>query len=292
MVRIAISSLARCGIGLFLLSACVCSSDAQVAKWEASFPSASGGQVVKSIATPLDEGGLLVAVVLPGAEAMRPTVTRAGQPVSVEVVGMDSVSRLCFLKASAAGDRLAWGKTAPYTPGTPLQSPGPLKARATGWVKQIGTKVLPFALLRINFEGAVPPTGSPVSTEDGRVVAVVFQSAGSASAYAIPVEAVQRVKTDVFGSGKLVRGWLGLSLRAESPSPQVMRVSPDSPALKAGIRPNDVLLQVGTRPVANYADAANAFFYLMPQEAVDLRFLRGTEEISVTLNPVVAPTGK
>ncbi|MGC4014652.1 MAG: hypothetical protein QM755_09080 [Luteolibacter sp.] len=160
MVRIAISSLARCGIGLFLLSACVCSSDAQVAKWEASFPSASGGQVVKSIATPLDEGGLLVAVVLPGAEAMRPTVTRAGQPVSVEVVGMDSVSRLCFLKASAAGDRLAWGKTAPYTPGTPLQSPGPLKARATGWVKQIGTKVLPFALLRINFEGAVPPTGS------------------------------------------------------------------------------------------------------------------------------------
>ncbi|MGC4014651.1 MAG: PDZ domain-containing protein [Luteolibacter sp.] len=71
-----------------------------------------------------------------------------------------------------------------------------------------------------------------------------------------------------------------------------MRVSPDSPALKAGIRPNDVLLQVGTRPVANYADAANAFFYLMPQEAVDLRFLRGTEEISVTLNPVVAPTGK
>jgi len=293
MVRTAISRLARCGIGLFLLSAGWETACAQVARWEVAFPAAAGGSPVRSIAVPLEEGGMLVAVALPGADAVKPGTTRAGQPVQVQVVGMDSVSRLCFLKTPVVSDRLAWGKTAPYTPGTPLHAPGPVKARATGWVKQIGTKVLPFALLRINFEGAVPPTGTPVSTDDGRVVALVFQSAGTSdSAYAIPVEAVQRVRADVGAGGKLVRGWLGLSLRAESPSPQVMRVTPDSPAAKADIRPNDVLLQVGSFQVANYADAANAFFYLVPQEPVDLKLLRGTQEISVTVNPVVAPAGK
>ncbi|MFD0892090.1 PDZ domain-containing protein [Luteolibacter ambystomatis] len=293
MVRTAISRLARCGIGFFFLSAGLHPACAQVAKWEVVFPAAAGGVPAKSIATPLEEGGMLVAVALPGTDATRPGATRAGQPVQAEVVGMDSVSRLCFLKTPLASDRLAWAKTAPYTPGTPLHAPGPVKARATGWVKQIGTKVLPFALLRINFEGAVPPTGTPVSTDDGRVVALVYQSAGNGdSAYAIPVEAVQRVKADVCGGGKLARGWLGLSLRAESPSPQVMRVTPDSPASKADIRPNDVLLQVGTRQVANYADAANAFFYLIPREPVDLKLLRGTQEISVTVSPVPAPSGK
>lgn len=292
MVRTAISRLARCGIGLFLLSGGLHTAAAQVAKWEVAFSSTTGVQPLKSVATPLEEGGLLVAVALPGADAAQPVATRAGQPVQAEVVGMDSVSRLCFLRVPVTSDRLAWGKAAPYTPGTPLHAPGPVRARAAGWVKQIGTKVLPFALIRINFEGSVPPTGTPVSTEDGRVMAVVFQSAGADSAYAIPVEAVQRVKADVFSGGKLVRGWLGLSLRAESPSPQVMRVTPDSPASKADIRSNDVLLQVGTRAVANYADAANAFFYLSPQEPVALRLLRGTEEISVTVSPVKTPAGK
>ncbi|BCU75479.1 S1C family serine protease [Luteolibacter sp. LG18] len=293
MVRIARPRLAKRALGILCAFAVLGSVRAQVANWEIGFSSVKGGQPTKSVAVPLEEGGMLVAVVLPGAEAGRPVSNRAGQAVSTEVIGMDPVSRLCFLKTAGVNDRLAWGKAAPYTPGTPMHAPGPVRARASGWVKQIGTKVLPFALLRISFEGAVPATGSPICTEDGRVVALVFQGADTAdSAYAIPVEAVQRVKADVLRDGKLVKGWLGLSLRAESPSPQVMRVSPDSPALKAGIKPNDVLLQVGTRPVSNYADAANAFFYLVPEEPVVLRLLRGATEMSLTITPVVTPVGK
>jgi len=210
----------------------------------------------------------------------------------VEVIGQDPVSRLCFLKSPALSERIAWAKTVPSALGTALHAPGPLRARANGWVKQIGTKVLPFALLRVGFEGPVPPTGTPLSGEDGRVVALVFQPATGNTAYAIPVDAVNRVRPDLMRQGKLVRGWLGLSLRAESPTPQVTRLSADSPALQAGIRANDVLLQVGTRPVADYADAADAFFYLVPGEAVRLKLLRGADQLDFTVNPVVTPAGK
>jgi len=107
-------------------------------------------------------------------------------------------------------------------------------------------------------------------------VAVVFQQvAGGDAAYALPVEAIQRVRRDILTSGDLVRGWLGISFRAEIATPQVTRVVPGSPSDKVGIRTNDVILQIGDRVVSDYADSANAFFYLAPGDAVKMRLLRG-----------------
>ena len=93
------------------------------------------------------------------------------------------------------------------------------------------------------------------------------------------------MKKDVCSGGKLVRGWLGLSLRAETQSPQVVRVLPGSPAAQVGIQPSDVIQNVGGHSVSDYADAANAFFYLIPGQPVQLRLLRGAEQLEFTLTP-------
>ena len=63
------------------------------------------------------------------------------------------------------------------------------------------------------------------------------------------------------------------------------RVLPDSPAEAAGIKPNDVLLSIGPRQIKDYADAANAFFYLIPGEPVKVRVLRGVDPLEFTLTP-------
>jgi S1-C subfamily serine protease len=162
---------------------------------------------------------------------------------------------------------------------------GPVKCRANGWVKQVGGKILPLALLRVNFSQQVPPPGTPLLDSQGRVIAILFQESGSNTGYAIPAEAVHRVRRDVCNGGRLIRGWIGLTLRAESQTPQVVRVLPNSPAAAAGIRPADVLLSVGPRQISDYADAANAFFYLIPGQAVRMTLLRGAEPITCTLTP-------
>jgi S1-C subfamily serine protease len=163
---------------------------------------------------------------------------------------------------------------------------GPVKCRTNGWVKQVGGKILPLALLRVGFEKAVPPPGTPLMDGNGRIAGIVFQAAdGANTGYAIPAEAVHRVRRDVCRSGKLIRGWLGLALRAETQTPQIVRVLPQSPAEVAGIRPNDVLLSVDQRRIADYADAANAFFYLVPGEPVKVRVMRGAETLEFTLTP-------
>ena len=68
-------------------------------------------------------------------------------------------------------------------------------------------------------------------------------------------------------------------------TPRITRVWPGSPAADAGIREQDLILQIGRRPVGDYADVANAFFYLVPGEPVDLSVMRGARELRFTLTP-------
>ncbi len=83
----------------------------------------------------------------------------------------------------------------------------------------------------------------------------------------------------------MIRGWLGFSLRAETQSPQMVRVLPKSPAAGAGIKPADVLLGVGTRPITDYVDAGNAFFYLISGQPGRVKLLRGVEQLERPLTP-------
>jgi S1-C subfamily serine protease len=270
---------------------CVAEPVAVLPRLQVDFPAASGGKVSESTAVPINGDSLLVAVVVPGADAGNPTLRMGGRLVPVRLVGYDPVSRLGFLKAQdplAAGSR-DWLLDAGGSAAARLQAltpGGAVNCRSNGWVKQVGGKVLPLALLRVNFDQAVPPPGSPLLDSGGRVVGILFQESGSGNTgYAIPAEAVHRVRRDVSNGGRLVRGWLGLTLRAENQSPQIVRVLPGSPAAAAGIRPSDVLLGVGPRRISDYADAANAFFYLIPGQPVVVKVLRGAEPLEFTLTP-------
>lgn len=260
-------------------------------RWQVSFPPVANGVAGNSMAVPVENGAMLVAVVAIGADPTNPKLRLGSRPVPAKVIGHDPVSRLEFIRVDGAESpkSITWsdevGANATASLNT-LEAGGSFKCRGTGWAKQVGGKVLPLALLRVSFSRAVPPPGTPITDERGRVVAIVFQASGSGNTgYAIPAEAVHRVMRDLVASGKLVRGWLGLALRAESQLPQISRVLPDSPASRAGVRVNDVILNIGSRHVTDYADAANAFFYLVPGEPVRVKLLRNAEQLELTLTP-------
>ncbi|MBC7981294.1 MAG: serine protease [Armatimonadetes bacterium] len=234
---------------------------------------------------------MLVAIVAAGADPTNPKLQLGSRSVPVKVIGHDPVSRLGFIQAegNVAPKAMEWvDEVGPSSTATlsVIEVGGSAKCRTTGWVKQVGGKILPFALLRVSFTLTVPPPGTPLLDEAGRVVAIVFQGAGTGNTgYAIPAEAVHRVRRDVSSDGRLIRGWLGLALRAESQIPLISRVLPDSPAALAGIKSNDVLLSIGSRQITDYADAANAFFYLIPGQPVNVKLLRGVEPLEFMLTP-------
>jgi len=257
----------------------------------ASYPPLPDGRACESVAVPVNRDALLVSVVAPGANPANPSLLMGNRRVAVRLIGYDPVTRLGFFqtKEVAAPHTAEWLDDARGCVGSTLRAEtagGPVKCLATGWIKQIGGKVLPLALLRVNFDRAVPPAGTALTEPGGRVVGIVFQSAASGNTgYAIPAEAVHRVQRDLVKGGRLVRGWLGLVLHSESQSPRVVRVLPDSPAAGAGILPGDVLLAVGSRQISDYADAANAFFYLVPGETTQVKLLRGGKPLALALTP-------
>lgn len=267
-----------------------------VPRWAIQFPAAAGSSMTASSAVvPVDAGPTVVAVVGSGANPASPALFLGARSLPVEVIGHDPVSRLAFFRITGPQlpKPLEWASSAEGTVGESLRAlvpGGEIQCLATGWVKQVGRKILPLALLHVNFDRTVPSPGTPLVDREGRVVAVMFQRAAgpeqSRSGYAIPAEAVHRVRRDVCAGGSLVRGWLGLSLRSENLSPQVVRVLPGSPASAAGILPGDVLASVGQHRIASYPDAANAFFYLVPGQPVTVKLMRGVRQLEVSLTPV------
>ncbi len=260
-------------------------------RWQVSFPAAANGKAAQSTAVPLDGDSLLVAVVSVGADPMNPKLQLGSRPVTSKVIGHDPISRLQFFEVDggSASTAFPWVSEAGGHASAPLEALSPaglIKCRSNGWVKQVGGKILPLALLRVTFEKSVPAPGTPLISEDGKVVGILFQASGNGNiGYVIPAEAVHRVRRDIRNGGRLVRGWLGLALRAETESAKVVRVLPGSPAAQKGILAGDVITRIGTRQITDYADAANAFFYLIPGEPVKVSLLRGVEALEITLLP-------
>lgn len=288
--------LARLIGWMFTASAlsCLGESAASLPSWQVSYPPASNGRAATSTAVPMNGAPMLVTIVRPGANASLPSVHEGNRQVSAQLIGYDPVSSLAFLNVDGDSSKPApWRDNTDGILNIPLlaQTPtGTVKCSATGWTKQVGTKILPLALLQVAFSQAVPPAGTPLLDPQGKVAAIVFQSSGTGNVgYAIPAEAVHRVRQDLAKEGRLVRGYLGLSLRVASKSPAIVKVLPNSPAATAGIQPGDILQTVGTRRIADYADAANAFFYLIPDQPVQVKLKRGTNQLEYTLTPTRPP---
>lgn len=251
----------------------------------------SEGRSVASSAVALDwgKGPVLVTVSTDGGDISQPIVAQGAKRVESRLAGFDEISRLCFFRPNESERVKApvWAASAPSGEGVVLKiTKGGTEfvGRTEGWVNRIGGKVLPFALLRVGFGGVKPAAGTPMLDESGRVAAVVFRN-GEESVYAIPAEAVHRVARDVAQDGRLRKGWLGVSLRVENESPRIVRVIPGSPAADAGLREDDLITKIASRPMGSYADVANSFFYMVPGQAVDLEVRRGESLLAFTLLP-------
>lgn len=264
-------------------------------RWQVRFSSESGGNAHESLAVPVKGEGWMVAVLAPGADVSSLNVRHGSRQISAEVRGFDPISRLVFFSVQdpSAVKPVEWVNHQVTIPKGVLyiQSGGQSSAcEVSGWEKQVGGKILPLALLRVAFSQSRPSAGSPVFDASGKVAGIVFQAVGSRNeCFVIPAEAVDRVERDILRDGLFQRGWLGLALRSDSKLPLVSRVLPGSPAAAAGIRVNDVLVSVGVRQISDYADAANAFFYLLPGEPVLVRLRRGQEMLEYSLTPEKAP---
>ena len=135
--------------------------------------------------------------------------------------------------------------------------------------------------------------------------AIYSRSGGSMGiGFAIPVSTARQVLEGIVKEGQVVRGWIGVEpteITAElAKTFNVQRdngviitgVLQSGPAYKAGIRPGDVMLAVEGKPVQTVSELLAQVSALKPGSTANLRVLRRSEELVLTVTPAQRPKAK
>jgi serine protease Do len=162
----------------------------------------------------------------------------------------------------------------------------------------------------IQTDVAVNPgnSGGPLFNIYGEVVGINSQIYSNTGAYAglsfaIPIDIASNVREQLIRTGHVSRGRIGVSiqevnaLQAENygldrpRGAAVVKVEPDSPASKAGIESEDVILSVNGKQIEHSNQVPAMIAAVKPGSSVDLELWRGkgTKHVQVTVEELKEP---
>ncbi|MGC8782781.1 MAG: PDZ domain-containing protein [Armatimonadota bacterium] len=134
-------------------------------------------------------------------------------------------------------------------------------------------------------------SGGPLVSLNGEVVGI-NELGGSGMGFAIPSNLARQVLQQVLKTGRIQRGWLGMTVLpveklGRKTGVLVSSVFPGSPAQKAGIQPGDIILSLdGAATNARFFEEIPLFHQKIASlpvgKKVTLRLLRGGKERTVT----------
>jgi serine protease Do len=154
----------------------------------------------------------------------------------------------------------------------------------------------------IQTDAAINPgnSGGPLADASARVVGINTAIIGGAQGigFAVPVSGTfRRVIFTLVTEGRVRRAYLGVVVESRPPQLRnsfeggagVRNVAPNSPAERAGLKPQDVIVGFGEEPVRSNDDLLS----LLDESAIgrdfDLRVLRGNRERTLRVRPQEMP---
>jgi Do/DeqQ family serine protease len=160
----------------------------------------------------------------------------------------------------------------------------------------------------IQTDAAINPgnSGGALVDAQGQLVginsAIYSRSGGNMGiGFAIPAATARMVMDSLIRDGKVIRGWIGVEPRDLSPEIAetfnlstktgvlISGVLHDGPAARGGIRPGDVVVQVGPTPVNNTAQLLNAVAALKPDVTVSVVVKRGDATLNLAVQVAQRP---
>jgi len=235
--------------------------------------------------------------------------TDDGKIYSAKVIGTDPRTDLALIKVD--GNNFPYAKLAERAPRIgdwvlAVGNPFGLSSTVTAGIvsargRDIGAG--PYDdFLQIDAPVNKGNSGGPTFDIDGNVVgvntAIYSPSGGSVGiAFAIPAATVDSVVTQLREKGAVTRGWIGVQIQPvtkdiadsmglkSTDGALVAEPTPNSPAVKAGIKSGDVIVAVNGERIANARELARRIAQMAPGNTVRLTVLqRGSEKtVDVTL---------
>jgi S1-C subfamily serine protease len=272
-----------------------------------------GGSAV--VITP-DGYMLTSAHVVEGTDGKAQAAFPDGRSFGAEVVGTDPLSDLAVLRAEAGNlataelgdaDALHVGQLV-VAIGSPLGFHGSVTA---GVVSALG-RALPTrsrSTVRlvenvIQTDAALNPGNSGGALADGlgRVVGINTAVAGIGLGLAVPInDATRRIVAELMGEGRVRRAFIGIVGGARPLPPrfapekggsavEVVEVVDGSPADQAGLRPEDLIVEVDGRSMSDVGELQRLMVADSIGRPLTARVIRGGRELTVEIVPVELDT--
>ena len=267
----------------------------------------------------LDEQGNILTNnhVIDGAQRVSVTLSN-GDSFPAQVVGGDATTDIAVIRIGADGlqpaklgnssalqvgeEVIAIGH-ALGLPGGPTVSKGVVSALGRSIDSSPQTTMVDL----IQTDAAINPgnSGGPLLTTRGEVIGINtagFRGSQGIS-FAINIDDAIIVAEQLMARGYVERGFFGITLANLSPgfANQIgvparegiilVRVLPDSPAAKAGLQDEDVIVQMGGTPIRNTGELSKFLIAHPPGDTVTVVFFRGNEEKTTQVTFAKQPKG-
>ena len=138
-------------------------------------------------------------------------------------------------------------------------------------------------------------SGGPLINVDGELIGinVAVRAGAQGIGFALPIDEVQLVATEMISTRRLVSAWHGLVSSEQWSGARrrvvVAEVQSGSPAEAAGFKAGDELVRVGDLAVANSMDLERGMLDVRPGRPALVAIRRGKTETSIPLDVRVAP---
>ena len=234
-----------------------------------------------------------------------------GRELPAKVVGRDARTDLALLKVEASDlPVVALGDSAALQVGEAVMAVGNpfglAQTVTTGIVSATGRVIGagPYDDF-IQTDASINPgnSGGPLINSRGQVVginaAIFSQTGGSVGiGFAIPVNLAKSVVSQLASTGRVERGWLGVSIQEMTPTlakglgleagkgALVAQVTESSPAARAGVRQGDVIVELDGHAVTRTEDLPRLVADLPAGRQVPIKVLR--EGKTLTLSATIA----
>jgi serine protease Do len=239
-----------------------------------------------------------------------------GREFKAKVIGRDPKTDLALIKISSLFKDLPW---------IPLGDSD--KMRVGDWVLAIGN---PFGLEETVTQGIISATGrvigsgpydnflqtdapinpgnsgGPLINLSGEVIGInsAIISGGQGIGFAIPAAMARKIIPQLKEKGKVSRGWIGVSVQNVTPEiAQAMglkdtagalvgEVTPGGPAEAAGMKRGDVIVSFNGREIGKMSDLPMAVAETPAGKAVEVKVIRDSKEMTLTMKVAEMPVGK
>jgi serine protease Do len=235
-----------------------------------------------------------------------------GREFEAKVVGTDSLSDVAVIKLKEKVDDLPvayLGDSDKLRPGDwalAVGNPFSLTSTVTaGIISALGRSMNGGNRYEsfIQTDAAVNPgnSGGPLVDIEGRVIGIntmIYSRSGGymGISFAIPINMARNVMNDLINNGKVVRGWIGVTIQdldkatreafglsANQKGVLIGDVLKGQPAGKAGIKRGDVILSVNGKKVENSNDLRNRIAAVKPGTRIPVELLRNNKKHSLEI---------